>query len=176
MPQHRAKHYLAQRVFTGETYVPLRWRHMFFLRRLAMDPVVREMSMDPRLPNWWDHLRWMWKRTRERTAWVIRKRDAMGVGPCVGVVGWFRYQPDDREAYVFVSLLSVSRGRGVGTRAIEFLTDVFFPSDGQLCAAVQAGNEPSRRMFERCGFFKTDCAIVHDKLYWKLERTRTDDD
>jgi len=91
--------------------------------------------------NWDGHLEWFKSRGAGRHDFLIHYD-----GRWVGSVN----VSEDDEVGVFLGDFS-ARGNGVATRAVEWLCQRFVDRT-PLFAEVEAKNEPSRRLFGRCGF------------------------
>lgn len=91
--------------------------------------------------DWEEHVEWFESRGEDRHDFVVHYG-----GRRVGVVGI----GEDEEVVVYLGDVS-ARGRGVATAAVTWLCERF-AGRGPLTAEVHAENDPSRRLFQRCGF------------------------
>lgn len=110
------------------------------------NPEVYSHSRTQDGPLDWDtHVNWYESRSEERYDFVIHQ-----AGRRVGVVS---ISEDD---YVSIYLGDHSaQGHGVATRALQWLCRRF-AGRKPLLAEIFYENEPSLRLFERCGFEKSD--------------------
>jgi diamine N-acetyltransferase len=72
----------------------------------------------------------------------------------VGVIDLYDFDPHNRKAAVGILTDASCRRKGIATQALNLLTDYAFSflKLHQLYAYIPAGNEPSQRLFSRCGF------------------------
>lgn len=95
---------------------------------------------------------------------VTLAEDGRVIGDC-GTVGWV---DDDGRVEIGYGLAAPVRGRGLGTEVARALAD--WVADHAevrvVTAAVEVGNEPSRRLLERLGFVRTGERDRH----WQYER------
>lgn len=96
--------------------------------------------------DWDEHVSWYESRDSDRYDFVINFD-----GRRVGVVN---VDPTD-EVGIFLGDFS-ARGNGVATTALGWLCDRF-ESRVPLFADIHEENEPSRELFERCGFQQQGC-------------------
>jgi RimJ/RimL family protein N-acetyltransferase len=94
---------------------------------------------------WEDHRRWFETRDEDRHDFVV----SFG-GRRVGVVSLGA----DSSVSVYLGDTS-ARGNGVATSAIKWLCERFADRT-PLIAAVHSENTASKRLFERCGFERSD--------------------
>ena len=95
---------------------------------------------------------------------VTLSEDGRVIGDC-GTLGWV---DDAGRVEIGYGLAAPFRGRGLGTEAVAALADwvAAQPRVHAVTAAVEVGNEPSRRLLERLGFSHTGRRDRH----WHLER------
>jgi len=91
--------------------------------------------------SWNDHVAWFESRDSERFDFIVSFE-----GRRVGAVS---LNADD-EVSVYLGDVS-ARGEGVATAAIEWLCGRFADRT-PIYAEVYSDNDPSKRLFERCGF------------------------
>ena len=85
-------------------------------------------------------------------AWLICDDDDRIVGEC----GTKASPDDDGAVEIGYGLAAQSRGRGIGTRALQLLIDEvrMLPDVRRIEASVHVGNTPSIRLLERAGFVR----------------------
>lgn len=83
--------------------------------------------------------------------------ESVDTGHMVGMVDLYDFDRVNRRAYVGITIAKAYRGKGLATRALKMLQDYCGTQLGlhQLAAVVRADNEPSIKLFARCGFTET---------------------
>lgn len=134
---------------------PLRWRDLFWIKRLASDPEVRAASFDPRPPNWPRHLRYAARMIRERREWVAEAAQGSG-WVRIGVV--IARLAGEASMEIGVSLAREFRGLGLGRDLILAGTRMLrerWPRR-PVVARIKAANVRSLRAFEAAGYRRTN--------------------
>jgi RimJ/RimL family protein N-acetyltransferase len=106
------------------------------------DPESRRASRNPDLISIDDHKNWYKKALIDpgKSLYVIED-DGQAVGYC---------RVEGQENEVSVALLPKFRGRGIGSKAIISLSDLF--PGKRLKAVVKSDNIQSRKAFEKAGY------------------------
>jgi RimJ/RimL family protein N-acetyltransferase len=109
------------------------------------NPLVYEHFREQDGPlSWEEHQSWFESRSTDRRDAVIEYD-----GRPVGVVSI----DESRAVSIYLGEVS-ARGQGIASAALEAVVD---DADDILSAEVHAHNEPSQRLFERCGFSLAEC-------------------
>jgi len=130
----------------GVTVKPMRRTDLELVLAWRNNPVIYEHFVEQDGPiRWADHVDWFEGRSPDRRDYV-----ASYDGRRIGVVGV--------DASDFVSIYigePTLWGEGLATRLLDWLTTRFHATR-DLRAEIHAENERSQRLFERCGFERTD--------------------
>jgi len=109
------------------------------------DPVTRRQSRNPDAIAWKDHIRWLGPILADpRRVLLIAEQNGTGVG----MVRFDPLEPGGHE--VSISVASEHRGSGIGKAILKAGCAQIRTT--AINAFVQAGNKPSRRMFESLEF------------------------
>ncbi len=107
---------------------------------------MRRHSLNPNPISWDEHRDWCGRRLKERSmdTYIAHDEDQNSVG-------FIHLAPHTDDAWL-VSLLVAPecQGRGVGQAMLDQVTRIY--GTDRLCAVISAENEPSLKIFERCGF------------------------
>jgi UDP-2,4-diacetamido-2,4,6-trideoxy-beta-L-altropyranose hydrolase len=115
----------------------------------ANDPVTRANSFESAAIPWEQHREWCKSKINNPRCsfWIAANKN-------LGRVGVVRFDRDDGEATISLSVDPQARGRGCGTEVIKLACDrLFQSSDVNLVRAlIKPANKASIRAFERAGF------------------------
>jgi RimJ/RimL family protein N-acetyltransferase len=132
-----------------------------YVRSVRNHPNVRAASLDTHEITAEEHAAW-WANGGQAQTWIIEEpcdlccADPPGNCPA----GYVRVSPDGN---VSIAVTKWARGRGVGERALRAL----MVEHTFLSAEVRHDNEPSRRLFERCGFREVRRGVVEDVVRYE---------
>jgi RimJ/RimL family protein N-acetyltransferase len=130
----------------GVTVRPMQRTDLELVLAWRNNPLIYEHFVEQDSPiRWADHVDWFESRDPDRRDYV-----ASYDGRRIGVVAV--------DASDFVSIYigePTLWGEGLATRLLDWLTTRFH-STRELRAEIHADNERSKRLFERCGFERTD--------------------
>lgn len=126
---------------------PLAYDDLDLLLAWRSNPRMFEHLRDQDGPlEWSNHVQWFLERPEDRHDFMIEYR-----GRRIGVVS----VDGDDHVGVLVGEES-SWGLGISTIALQWLCDRF-SNERELFAEIQAENERSINLFEKCGFEVYDC-------------------
>jgi RimJ/RimL family protein N-acetyltransferase len=119
---------------------------------------ARNVSFHPETVPWEEHVTWF---QQNLNAAGVRMQVAMDLQH--RPIGQVRYEIEDDEATISVSIGSEWRGRGLGSRLIRQSGIILFAtSDVRFIRAhIRDINTSSMRVFEKCGYKKSDPTMVH---------------
>ena len=92
-------------------------------------------------------------------------------GKPVGNVALTNISENDSNAGLFIAIDSAYFGKGIGTKAIQFILDYGFNQLGlhKIWLYVCAENKPAIKLYEKCGFKEEGCLKdmlkIEDKFY-----------
>jgi RimJ/RimL family protein N-acetyltransferase len=115
----------------------------------ANDPEVRAVSFSPDPIPWEDHIRWYEAKWRDRNCFFYVATSSNG-----NLIGQIRFDKNEYEGVVSVSLAPALRGKGYGSALITQGVEKFFAesSANLVHAYIRINNQSSVRAFEKAGF------------------------
>lgn len=123
----------------------------------ANEPAVREASFSSEPIPWKEHVKWF--RTKLKDPFCLFFI-ALDEGEPIGQV---RYDIDDKEAVISVSLAKEVRGKGYGSQLIRLASERVL--DGSVVNAIHAyikqENEASINAFVKAGFQEFGTTTIH---------------
>jgi len=119
------------------------------LWRWANDPHVRAMSFSQEPIPWDVHVQWFEKKLQDPSCHLFLFTNSLGAP-----VGQVRFDLDDKEAELHVSVDSMYRGQGYGSTIIRLAVEELMSVAPirQVHAFVRPENQSSVRAFERASF------------------------
>jgi UDP-2,4-diacetamido-2,4,6-trideoxy-beta-L-altropyranose hydrolase len=141
-----------ERVVRRLLYPPLRLRRVEeddcrLIWEWANDPVTRAVSFSSAPIPWEAHVDWFYRKLEDRSCvfLVVELPDGTPVGQV-------RYDREEHEWIISVSVAPEFRGRGYGTAIIALSLDAFWRQYRALHAYIKPDNLASIRAFEKAGF------------------------
>lgn len=133
---------------------PIRVQDLELLIAWRSNPdIYEQFKMQDAPLDWDDHITWFSSRSDSRHDYMIEYN-----GRRVGSV----YISENRRVGVYIGESSLI-GNGIGTRAIEWITEKF---SKPLYAEIHTSNKASQKVFEKCGFEQT--REIQDWIEYKL--------
>jgi UDP-2,4-diacetamido-2,4,6-trideoxy-beta-L-altropyranose hydrolase len=131
----------------------------------ANDPNVRAVSFSSEPILWEQHLKWFQSKLNDPGCVfyiAFNEEDAP--------IGQVRYDVNDGEAIVSISLSSTFRGKGYGNEMIELSSQKLFKvlEANSIHSYIKMGNEASVKMFLEAGFKKMGMEMTHGEPVFHL--------
>ncbi|MGH2405415.1 MAG: UDP-2,4-diacetamido-2,4,6-trideoxy-beta-L-altropyranose hydrolase [bacterium] len=122
----------------------------------ANDPDIRAVSFTPDPIAWESHVRWFESRLRDPRGFFY-----IGVDQNDESVGQIRFDRENEETVVSVSIDRARRGRGYGALLIELASRKVLAATGApIRAYVKPGNQASMKTFRRVGYREAGAATI----------------
>ncbi|HLY08072.1 MAG TPA: UDP-2,4-diacetamido-2,4,6-trideoxy-beta-L-altropyranose hydrolase [Planctomycetota bacterium] len=135
----------------------------------ANDPEIRSVSFTPEAIPWERHLDWFRQKLGSSACILLIVTDVSG-----HPLGQIRFDLEDREAVVSVSLSRESRGRGWGAPLIERACRRVFESSRAdvIHAYIKESNPASEQAFQAAGFVNRGAGTPHHEKasHWVLPK------
>ena len=145
---------------TGDCRALWEWRN---------EPLTREASFQTDGIPYERHVEWFSKKldSPDTRIWIVQDERSRRVG-------YVRFQIQDGEAEISVSLDPAERGKGYGSAAVRMATDSFLASRqaGRVKAYIKPGNPASVRSFEKAGFETVGRTMVSGAEVIEMVRSR----
>ena len=121
--------------------------HTRLVYQWQCEPDARKYSLNPEIPTWEKHRKWMTRKLSSSADYMFIVLDASTGNE----VGFVRLDRESRSNYL-VSILIASRfkGRGFASATLAYVNDIF--PDLNLFATVLKANVASQKLFERAGY------------------------
>lgn len=132
-----------------------------FIWKWSNDPEVREVSFSADPINWEQHVKWFESELKNPDHVFY-----VGVNHDDTPVGQVRYNVEDREAVISISIGQKFRGKGFGSSLIQLSSKKLFNSSKVtlIHAYVKPANETSTHVFLKTGFKMKGTDRVHNHL------------
>lgn len=124
----------------------------------ANDPAVRAVSFSSETIPWESHSQWFHTKLLDPDCLFY-----IALGPDDMPIGQIRYQVEDAEAVVSVSLAPDQRGKGYGSQVIQFASQKVFADTSveRIHAYIKPDNVSSLAAFSRAGFSDSGLIKLH---------------
>jgi RimJ/RimL family protein N-acetyltransferase len=134
--------------------VPFTERHLDAVRELIVDPTILRFTRIPEPPDPDFPRQWLARYERGREEGTAEAFAIEEDGRMLGLALAPTIHAEDAEMELGYMVAGWARGRGVGTEALRQLTRWALDERGaqRLSLIINVGNEPSRRVAERCGY------------------------
>jgi UDP-2,4-diacetamido-2,4,6-trideoxy-beta-L-altropyranose hydrolase len=141
------------------------------LWKWANDPDVRAASFLSNPVEWDYHIQWFQSKLTDNLCQFY-----IAINDTGNSIGQVRYDIDDREAVISISLDSAFRGKGYGTEVIRKSSQKLFSSSNveKIHAYVKPDNMASVKAFMKAGFKLSGTTVVkgQEALHFVLARPR----
>lgn len=136
----------------------------------ANDPDARAVSFFSETISWNDHVRWFKSKLNDPCCifFIINKNETP--------VGQVRFDKNENEPVISVSIDHKFRGSGYGSMIIKLASQEFFNISGDqvIHAYIKQGNEKSRRAFVKARFTNEGVTVISGQPAIHLRLRRND--